>query len=59
MSLHNFCKRIIGLLKITRNALMYVFLFIESNFHPVLNDIDVVCKLIYIIFIEFVFVNLN
>jgi hypothetical protein len=57
MSLHNFCRRIIGLLKFTCNALIYVFLSIESNFNLVLSDINVVCKLIFIIFIELFFVN--
>jgi len=46
MSLHNFCKKIIGLLNFIHSALMYVFLSIESNINHVLFDIDVVCKLI-------------
>ncbi len=39
-----FCKKIIGLLKFTHNALMYVILSIENYFNHVLNDIDDVCK---------------
>ncbi len=44
MSLQKNCKNIISLSKLTCNALMYVFLSIESNFNHVLNDINVVCK---------------
>jgi hypothetical protein len=44
MSLHNLCKKIVGLIFFIHNALMYVSLSIEGNFSNVLNDIDVVCK---------------
>jgi len=44
MSLHNFCKKIIGLLKFTHIALMNVFLSLNFFFNHVLNDKDVVCK---------------
>jgi len=44
MSLHNLCKKIVGFLNFTHNALMYVSLSIERNFSNVLNDIDVVYK---------------
>ncbi len=44
MSLHNLCKKIVGVLNFTHNALMYVFLSIKKNFNNVINDMDVVCK---------------
>ncbi len=44
MSLYNLCKKIVGFKKFIHNALMYVFLSIESNFNNALNDIDVVCR---------------
>jgi hypothetical protein len=44
MYLHNLCKKIVGFLNFPCNALICVFLSIESNFSGVLNDINIVCK---------------
>ncbi len=54
MSLHNIYKKIVGFQNFTHNALMYVFLSIESNFNKTLNDIDVVCKSISLSFSSFI-----
>jgi hypothetical protein len=41
MSLHNLCKKTVGFLNFTSNALVYVSLSIKNNFSNVLNDINV------------------